>query len=60
MVSRPNSDAVVRLLNNGGGALLGACNEDALLEVITDYFTDNVPDEDAEGIVKHVLYFTFT
>ena len=37
--------SVVSLLNGGGGALLNSGDDDALLDVITDYFTDDTPGE---------------
>ena len=41
MASKLNTAVVAKLLNAGGGSLLEAGDDDALLNVLSEYFTDN-------------------
>ena len=50
MASKMTQDAIAQLLNNGGSALLGSCEDNDLLSVLTDYFTEHTQeDQDSEG-----------
>ena len=46
LVRKLSADAVASLLNGGGGALLGSGDNDALLDVLTDYFINNTEEGD--------------
>ena len=45
MTRKLTPSSVVSLLNGGGGALLTSGDDDALFDVITDYFTDDTQGE---------------
>ena len=56
MARKLTSTAVACLLNGDGGALLGTGDDDAILDVPTDYFTDNTHEE-TEGKTTFTLYY---
>ena len=46
------SAAVARLLNDAGGALLDSGDDQALFDVLTDYFTDKTSTGENEGMIN--------
>ena len=57
MARQLTPEAVSCMLNGGGGALLDAGDNDALLDVLTDYFTENT--QNSEGKLSQSQYIMY-